>query len=83
MTEPAQTEPFILFRISHYYYITIAIFIIFAVGIPVSYLTRNKDDLPVNKDYISPVMHWLVKDEKSKEYNPVSQDPRFTLEYPN
>ncbi|GJQ68456.1 hypothetical protein Trydic_g17034 [Trypoxylus dichotomus] len=49
---------FILFRVSHYYYTLIGMFVVLAVGLPISWFTGKEKD--VNKELITPWMHWAI-----------------------
>lgn len=49
-----------------------------SIGLIVSYLTRKKDDPPVHRDLITPIMHFLLPKEEEtvvneKLYYPVGE----------
>lgn len=60
-------EPSFLFRITYWYYGIMGCLIVFIVGIPMSYLTKSKTDKIVNRDLITPIMQWALKDESLKQ----------------
>ncbi|KAK9708914.1 Sodium:solute symporter family [Popillia japonica] len=62
---PEDQLPFFLYRISYYYYTLIGACVTTIVGLIVSYLTRKKDDPPVHKDLITPLMHFLLPQEEA------------------
>ncbi|KAI4470149.1 sodium-coupled monocarboxylate transporter [Holotrichia oblita] len=74
---PEDQLPFFLYRISYYYYTLIGASITIIVGLIVSYLTRKKDDPPVHKDLITPLMHFLLPQEEvimtEKVYYPIEK----------
>lgn len=57
------------YRISFYNYGLIGLTITVVVGVVVSLLTGGRDQR-VNRDLISPVMHWAIKDRRN-EYDTV------------
>ncbi|XP_017772840.1 PREDICTED: sodium-coupled monocarboxylate transporter 1-like [Nicrophorus vespilloides] len=57
-----------LFRITHYYYAAMGTLLVLLIGLPVSYFTRNEEDV-VDPDLISPVSKWMLKKEKGKYYD--------------
>ncbi|GJQ68448.1 hypothetical protein Trydic_g17030 [Trypoxylus dichotomus] len=69
--------PFFLYRISYYYYTFVGSMITIITGLIVSYFTRNKDDPPVHRDLITPIMHFLLPQEEAitneKIYYPVEK----------
>ncbi|XP_018332183.1 sodium-coupled monocarboxylate transporter 1-like [Agrilus planipennis] len=66
-------QPFAIFRITHYYYAFIGTAITVIVGLIVSYLTKRPTDPPVNRDYISPVVHFALPKEKPSDYYSVEK----------
>ncbi|KAJ3632519.1 hypothetical protein MTP99_009520 [Tenebrio molitor] len=61
-----QSEPFFLFRISFNYYTLVGVVVTIIVGLIVSYLT-NQNDPPVDKKLISPLVHFLLPQERTLE----------------
>lgn len=55
-------EPFVLFRISHYYYGVIGTIIAMVVGYIVSIFTREENF--VRPELVSPIVRWLLPKEK-------------------
>ncbi|KAJ3663287.1 hypothetical protein Zmor_007590 [Zophobas morio] len=56
-------QVFALFRLSVYYYTLSGCLVTIACGLLISYLFHN-DDPPVNRDLISPVIYFLLPEEK-------------------
>lgn len=60
-------EPFILFRISFWYFVCVGSIVVIIVGLIVSWFT-NKNQPRVHPDMLSPMIHCLYsKQEKSLE----------------
>ncbi|KAI4470152.1 sodium-coupled monocarboxylate transporter [Holotrichia oblita] len=82
MTDNAieQDEPLVLYRISFYWFVSIGVFIVFAVGIIVSYFTE--EDKPLNRDCISPFMQFLLKQEEDEppKYDTIEKAKRIVNE---
>lgn len=53
-----------MFRISFYYYSLIGAALVIIIALPVSKLTRKKDDPPAHPDLISPCVHWMIPDDQ-------------------
>ncbi|KAJ3635979.1 hypothetical protein MTP99_008837 [Tenebrio molitor] len=74
--EPEKYTPFILFRISFYYYTPVAFLVTIVAGLLISY-TLGSDDPPVHRDLLSPVIHFMLSDDhqeqKTKEYYSVDK----------
>lgn len=64
-------EPFILYRISFYYYTMIGAFIAIIIAVMVSYFTER--DKPLNKDCLAPITLYFMKDESQPEYYSVNK----------
>lgn len=62
-------EPFILFRISFYWYPIIGAFIVIFVGLLVTWISKEENPKKYDKDLYSPVIHRLVP----KRYDIISQ----------
>lgn len=75
-----QNEPLILYRISFYWFVGIGVCIVFAVGIIVSYFTE--DDKPLNRDCISPVVQFLLKQDEDEppKYDTIEKAKRTVNE---
>lgn len=54
-----ENEPFLLFRLSFYWYTMIGSLITVAVGLIISFLTE-KDDKPVDRKLISPIAQFML-----------------------
>jgi sodium-coupled monocarboxylate transporter 8/12 len=69
--EPEKFKPFFLFRISFYYYAPLACLVTIVAGLLISY-TLGSDDPPVQRDLLSPVIHFMLsddhQDQKTKDY---------------
>ncbi|KAK9722159.1 Sodium:solute symporter family [Popillia japonica] len=76
-----QNEPLILYRISFYWFVGIGVCIVFAVGIIVSYFTE--DDKPLNRDCISPVVQFLLKQDEDEppKYDTIEKAKRTVTFY--
>lgn len=61
-------EVFFLFRITYYYYTFIGTAVVIVVGLLVSYFTKP-DTKILNKDLITPLMHWALPEESIPEDN--------------
>jgi len=62
MDEPAQ--PFGIFFISFYFFTFIGTVLVLLIGLPVSWVTRNKRDAPVDSDLLSPCIYWLLPEKQ-------------------
>lgn len=62
---------FFLYKISMYYYCAIGTVIVIIIGNVVGWATKKENDPEVNRDFISPVMHWLL--EKKEKYYTVEK----------
>ncbi|GJQ68450.1 hypothetical protein Trydic_g17031 [Trypoxylus dichotomus] len=62
---PPSEVPFFLYRISYYYYTFVGSMITIITGLIVSYFTGKKDDPPVHRDLITPIMHFLLPQEEA------------------
>ncbi|CAH0547666.1 unnamed protein product [Brassicogethes aeneus] len=60
--DEATTNVFLLFRISHYYYTFLGCLCTMIPAIILSYFCKEKN-LPLNKDLISPLVHFLLTDD--------------------
>lgn len=60
-------EPLWLFKISFYWYCLIGMVITLVVGLIVSYFTKEKNNKPIDKDLLSPVIYWMLP--KTMEFN--------------
>ncbi|XP_068908730.1 sodium-coupled monocarboxylate transporter 2-like [Tenebrio molitor] len=56
-------EPHSIFKISHFCYTLVGAVATMVVSIVISYLTNDKDDLPIDESLISPVSRSLLKKE--------------------
>lgn len=75
------TEPFFLFRISHYHHTVMGAVVTVISGYIISLLTKP-DDRPLRLELISPLVHFLVPKEakvapNSVEYNAVDKALHF------
>lgn len=59
-------EIFFLYRITHYYYSVIGALTVFIVGIPISLLTRDDKKDKVDRKLLSPIVRWMVPDDKEQ-----------------
>ncbi|KAF2901938.1 hypothetical protein ILUMI_04251 [Ignelater luminosus] len=64
-TVSVEEKPFVLFRISFWYYTIVGTVVTILVGLVVSWFT-NKDDPPVHPDLISPVVRRWMTNEKQR-----------------
>lgn len=72
ITAAVAEHPPWLFRISFYYYSLIGAALVIIIALPVSKLTRKKDDPPAHPDLISPCVHWMIpEDQKPAQYRTV------------
>ncbi|KAF2901937.1 hypothetical protein ILUMI_04250 [Ignelater luminosus] len=63
-TVSSEETPFVLFRISFWYYTAVGTIVTLVVGLIVSWFT-NRDDPPVHPDLISPVVRrWMSKEKQ-------------------
>ncbi|XP_044262831.1 sodium-coupled monocarboxylate transporter 2-like [Tribolium madens] len=66
VTSHSEFKPFFIFRLSHYYNSISGLIVTLIVGLIISYLT-NKNDPPVDKELLSPVIRrFLSNDTKSE-----------------
>ncbi|XP_017772841.1 PREDICTED: sodium-coupled monocarboxylate transporter 2-like [Nicrophorus vespilloides] len=63
--EHEPTEVSFIYRLSFYYYVVLGTFMVFLIGIPVSWFTRD-DEPPVHKDLICGVMQWAIPKDKKR-----------------
>lgn len=67
-----------VYRITYYIYPLIGFLIVFLVGIPISWLT-NKNDPPVDKKLISPIMHFIFsKNVEPSTYKAMMEMKKLT-----
>lgn len=59
-TPEEESDGFSIYNISFVWYSTVGTFLVFLVGIPVSYLTGSQDLNKVQAKLFSPVVHWLL-----------------------
>ncbi|XP_063925469.1 sodium-coupled monocarboxylate transporter 2-like [Zophobas morio] len=76
-------EPFILFRISHYYYGLLGTSVTIICGLLFTYMLGN-DDPPVHRDLLSPVIYFLLSDKEvencpTKEYYKLDKASHYVL----
>nr|XP_015839648.1 PREDICTED: sodium-coupled monocarboxylate transporter 2-like isoform X1 [Tribolium castaneum] len=62
VTINSEFKPLFIFRLSHYYNCVLGLIVTVIVGLIISYLT-NKNDPPVDKELISPVIRRFVKED--------------------
>lgn len=75
-TQALGEDIFPLFRISHYYYSLVGASVVLAVGLSVSWLTKD-DSHFVDERLITPWMRWTlskVNGEKPPQYDVVTMD---------
>nr|XP_022915696.1 sodium-coupled monocarboxylate transporter 2-like [Onthophagus taurus] len=73
-------DGFFLYTISHNYYSMIAVMIVIVVSVIVSYFTKDKETV-VNKDYISPVAHFLLSGKDNENsYHDVDKALTIVME---
>ncbi|XP_071056778.1 sodium-coupled monocarboxylate transporter 1-like [Onthophagus taurus] len=60
LSEPE--EPFVIYKVSFYFYTLLGLIIVFIVSIAVSYFTKSDETL--NKDCIAPISQRFIKSEK-------------------
>ncbi|KAF2894935.1 hypothetical protein ILUMI_11239, partial [Ignelater luminosus] len=54
-------EPFWLYRISFHYYFLLGALVTMIIGLPISLITRSKEDLFVNPDLLSPFVNRFLR----------------------
>ncbi|RZC35085.1 sodium-coupled monocarboxylate transporter 1-like [Asbolus verrucosus] len=64
--KPEKFKPFFLFRISYYYYAPLGTIVTIICALLISY-TLNNDDPPVHRDLLSPVIYFMLSDEKLED----------------
>ncbi|KAF2901935.1 hypothetical protein ILUMI_04248 [Ignelater luminosus] len=78
-TVSLEEEPFVLFRISSWYYIAVGTVVTLLVGLIISWFT-NRDDPPVHPDLISPVIRrWMSKEKQGAPPDYVSIERALEL----
>lgn len=65
---PPIEEPFILFRITHYYYTVLGTLLTIFFGWLISWLT-GKDTRPARKELLCPLVHFLLPKEDEHTIN--------------
>ncbi|XP_055635012.1 sodium-coupled monocarboxylate transporter 2-like [Toxorhynchites rutilus septentrionalis] len=60
------SSEFSIFNISFVWYSTVGTFLVFLIGIPVSYLTGSQDLEKMQSKLISPVVHWMLPSDTTK-----------------
>lgn len=56
----SSSSEFSIYHISFVWYSTVGTFLVFLIGIPVSYLTGSQDLEKMQTKLISPVVHWML-----------------------
>ncbi|XP_064213943.1 sodium-coupled monocarboxylate transporter 2-like [Tribolium castaneum] len=64
----SEFTPFFIFRLSHYYNCTLGLIVTIIIGLIISYLTNTKDP-PVDKELLSPVVHYFLSEDTRTEIN--------------
>ncbi|KAH0810322.1 hypothetical protein GEV33_012469 [Tenebrio molitor] len=67
-------EPHSIFIISHFCYTLVGAVATMVVSIVISYLTNDKDDLPIDESLISPYPSVLTSNAKKNDHNPQLSD---------
>ncbi|GJQ68446.1 hypothetical protein Trydic_g17029 [Trypoxylus dichotomus] len=58
---PAAEEPFFIYKVSFYWYAIMGLLMVVLTSLVISYFTEHEK--PLNKDCISPIMHFLINDK--------------------
>ncbi|KAF2883309.1 hypothetical protein ILUMI_22869 [Ignelater luminosus] len=62
--EEASEKPYVIFLISFYFFTLIGALLVLIIGLPVSWMTENERDEPVNLDLISPVVYRFLPETR-------------------
>lgn len=76
--EEVPEKPFAIFLISFYFFVFIGAVLVLLIGLPVSWMTKNEKDEPVNLDLISPIVYRFLPqtqnhDKLSLQYQTVEK----------
>lgn len=64
-------QPFILFRVSFYYYTLIGLLVCLFAALVISYCTKKSSTHPVNRDLFSPLIYGLIPEDRNANTNQV------------